>query len=188
MLTKDDKKVVKALIILTSIALACIITSFILIIISKNYGFVGSSPITCSNNYFKMKFTEQNLFLSTSFSMIIISFLTSAVLLVQFIVLLIRMGRNRDANGNSLEDKIPTYYIIASIALLGIIITFGEYLAIFFQAVKECSYSKSIQLIIIVAASSLSFVIITIIWCILIYLAEKRPKEGLTLEKLQQKS
>jgi hypothetical protein len=178
MLTKDDRKVVKALIILTSIALACIITAFVLIIIAKTYGFVGSSPITCSGNYFKLKFTVQILFLSCSFSMLVISFLTSSVLLVQFIILLVRMGRNRDANGNSLEDKIPTYFIIASIALLGIIVTFGEYLSIFFQAAKECNYSKSIELIIIVAASSLSFIIIAIIWCILIYLASKRPREG----------
>ena len=58
MLTKDDKRVVKALIILTSITLAFIVTAAILIIMTKYYGFVGSSPITCSIKYFKDKFTD----------------------------------------------------------------------------------------------------------------------------------
>ena len=60
MLTKDDKRVVKALIILTSITLAFIVTAAILIIMTKYYGFVGSSPITCSIQYFKDKFTDNN--------------------------------------------------------------------------------------------------------------------------------
>jgi hypothetical protein len=67
MLTKDDKRIVKALIILTSIALVSEITALVLIIIGKYYGFVGASPITCTVLYFKMKFTDINLFLSYSF-------------------------------------------------------------------------------------------------------------------------
>jgi hypothetical protein len=144
MLTKDDKRIVKALIILTSIALVSEITALILVIIGKYYGFVGASPITCTVLYFKLKFTDINLFLSSSFSALIISLLTSALLLAQFIILLVRMGRNRDANGNSLEDKLPAYYLIASIAQLGISITFAWYLSIFFEGVKECNYSISI--------------------------------------------
>ena len=132
MLTKDDKRVVKALIILTSITLAFIVTAAILIIMTKYYGFVGSSPITCSIKYFKEKFTDNSQFLSTSFATLILSFLTFALLLAQFVVLLVRMGRKRDANGNSLEDKLPNYYVIASIAQLGIIVSVGWYLSIVF--------------------------------------------------------
>lgn len=132
MLTKDDKRVVKALIVLTSITLAFIVTAAILIIIAKYYGLVRSSPITCSNDYFKRKFTESNQFLSTSFATLILSFLTFALLLAQFVILLVRMGRKRDANGNSLEDKLPNYYVIASIAQLGIIVSVGWYLSIVF--------------------------------------------------------
>lgn len=102
MITKDDKKVVKALIILTSITIAFIITAAILIYITNNYGFVGDSHISCTNVYFKEKFTMQKLFLTVSFSMLIVSFLTFSLLLAQFIILFVRMGRKRDANGNSL--------------------------------------------------------------------------------------
>ena len=144
MLTKDDKKVVKALIILTSFTLAFLITAGILIFLKKYYGFLESSPIICASTYFKLKYTDKNQFLSTSFSMLIVSFLTFAVLLAQFIILLVRMGRKRDANGNSLEDKLPTYYIIASTAELGIIVAFAWYLSIFFEARKECNYSVGI--------------------------------------------
>jgi len=143
MLTNHHKIVVKALIILTSIALTFIITALVLIIITKYYGFVGSSPISCSINYFDIKFTVQNFYLSYSFSSLIVAFIASVVLLVQFVILMVRMGRNRDANGNSLEDKLPTYYIIASLAQLGMTVTFGEYLSIISEPTKKCNYSIS---------------------------------------------
>lgn len=105
MLTSEQTKLrFKVIIILVSIAVVCIVASAVVIFIAQLYGFSVASPFTCTNTYFKAKFTSQNAFLTASFVTAVIASVAGLAFLISLIVILVRLSKTEEENINTTAD------------------------------------------------------------------------------------
>lgn len=138
MLTSEQTKLrFKILIILSSIAVACIIASAVVIFIAQLYGFSVASPFNCTITYFKTKFTSQNAFLTTSFITAIIASVAGIAFLIALIVLLVKISKMEEENINkTADDQIVMLYIFLSVGMMATVVPLGYFGSIIIQVTK----------------------------------------------------